>query len=104
MPSEARILGIARAALAAADAVVIHFGGRAGALGVPIITPFLPGAVFSRQVWASTLWHRGVTIAPSLYSYDTLTAEIFVGRTDIINSIPPEDLAAVTISCLQALS
>jgi ADP-heptose:LPS heptosyltransferase len=79
-------------------------GHLAGALGIPTITPFLPGAVYSRQVWASTLWHRGVTLDPSPYSYDAITAEIFAGRTDIINTLPPEDLAAVAIACLQALS
>jgi len=45
-PSEARILGIARAALEAADAVVIHFGGRAGRLGEAIVgTAFLEGTL-----------------------------------------------------------
>ena len=79
-------------------------GHLAGALGIPTITPFLPGAVYSRQVWASTLWHRGVTLDPSSYSYDAITAEIFAGRTDIINTIPPEHLAAVTVAHLQKLS
>jgi hypothetical protein len=41
-PSEARILRLARHALEAADAVVIHFGGRAGRLGEAIVgTAFL---------------------------------------------------------------
>lgn len=78
-------------------------GHLAGALGVPTITPFLPGAVYSRQVWATTPWHRGVTIDPSPYSYDALTAEIFAGRTDIINTIPFERLAAEAIAHLHAL-
>jgi ADP-heptose:LPS heptosyltransferase len=78
-------------------------GHLAGALGIPTITPFLPGAVYSRQVWASTLWHRGVTLDPSPYSYDAITAEIFAGRTDIINTIPPERLAATAIAHLQTL-
>lgn len=73
-------------------------GHLAGALGIPTITPFLPGAVYSRQVWASTLWHRGVTLDPSPYSYDAITAEIFAGHTDIINTIPPEHLAAAAIA------
>ena len=78
-------------------------GHLAGALAIPTITPFLPGAVYSRQVWASTLSHRGVTLDPSPYSYDAITAEIFAGRTDIINTIPPEYLAAAAIAHLQAL-
>jgi ADP-heptose:LPS heptosyltransferase len=78
-------------------------GHLAGALGIPTITPFLPGVVYSRQVWASTLWHRGVTLDPSPYSYDAITAEIFAGRTNIINAIPPERLAATAIAHLQTL-
>jgi ADP-heptose:LPS heptosyltransferase len=79
-------------------------GHLAGALGIPTITPFLPGAVYSRQVWASTLWHRGVTLDPSPYSYDAITAEIVAGRTDIINTISPEHLAATAVAHLQTLS
>jgi glycosyl transferase family 9 (putative heptosyltransferase) len=52
-------------------------GHLAGALGIPTITPFLPGAVYSRQVWASTLWHRGVTIEPSSYQRNPLSVPIF---------------------------
>ncbi len=78
-------------------------GHLAGALAIPTITPFLPGAVYSRQVWASTLSHRGVTLDPSPYSYDAITAEIFAGRTDIVNTTPPEYLAAAAIAHLQAL-
>lgn len=79
-------------------------GHLAGALGIPTITPFLPGAVYSQQVWASTPWHRGVTIDPSPYSHDAITAEIFAGRTDIINTIPPECLAAAAIAYLNVAS
>jgi hypothetical protein len=79
-------------------------GHLSGALGIPTITPFLPGAVYSRQVWASTPWHHGVTIDPSPYSYSAITAEIFAGRTEIINTIPPERLAAIAIASLQRLS
>jgi hypothetical protein len=78
-------------------------GHLAGALGIPTITPFLPGAVYSRQVWASTLLHRSVTLDPSPYSYEAIKAEIFAGRTDIINTIPPERLAATAIAHLHPL-
>ena len=45
-PSEARILRLARAALEAADAVVIHFGGKSGRLGEAIVgTAFLEGTL-----------------------------------------------------------
>ena len=72
----------------------------AGALRIPTITPYLPGTVYSKQVWASTRWHYGVTIDPSPYSFETLKAEVFAGRTDIINTIPPERLAAEAIAHL----
>lgn len=68
-------------------------GHLAGALGVPTITPYLPGALYSQQVWASTLWHRGVTVAPNSYSFAALKAEVFAGRNEIINTIAPERLA-----------
>src|SRR5690348_6224324 len=45
-PSEARTLSLAREAMEAADAVVIHFGGRAGRLGEAIVgTGFLEGTL-----------------------------------------------------------
>jgi hypothetical protein len=45
-PAEARTLSHARTALEAADAVVIHFGGRAGRLGEAIVgTVFLEGTL-----------------------------------------------------------
>ena len=45
-PSEARTLSLARQALEAADAVVIHFGGKSARLGEAIIgTAFLEGTL-----------------------------------------------------------
>jgi hypothetical protein len=45
-PSEAHVLYLARGALEAADAVVIHFGGRAGRLGEAVVgTAFLEGTL-----------------------------------------------------------
>lgn len=76
-------------------------GHLAGALAIPTVTPYLPGALYSRQVWASTLWHTGITIDPSPYSFEDLKAAIFASRTDIINTIPPEQLAAAAIQRLQ---
>lgn len=75
-------------------------GHLAGALGIPTITPYLPGALYAKQVWASTPAHHGVTLEPSPYSFEELKAQVFAGRTDIINMIPPESLAAEAIACL----
>src|SRR5690349_22893098 len=59
--SEARILGLARAALDAADAVVIHFGGRAGRLGEAIVgTAFLEGTL--RTLVAVGEQHASLTV------------------------------------------
>ncbi len=60
-PSEARILGIARGALVTADAVVIHFGGRAGRLGEAIVgTAFLEGTL--RTLAAVGKQHTPLTV------------------------------------------
>lgn len=75
-------------------------GHLAGALGIPTITPFLPGKVYSKQVWASTGWHRGVTLDPNPYSFQAITAEIYAGRTSIINTIPPERLVSEALTYL----
>ncbi|HEY7341005.1 MAG TPA: hypothetical protein VH591_09000 [Ktedonobacterales bacterium] len=45
-PSETHLLNLAREALEAADAVVIHFGGKSGRLGEAIVgTAFLEGTL-----------------------------------------------------------
>jgi hypothetical protein len=75
-------------------------GHLAGALGIPTITPFLPGTLYSQQVWASTRWQRGVTITPSPYTFEQLKAEVFAGHNDIINTIDPAALAAEAINFL----
>jgi hypothetical protein len=72
-------------------------GHLAGALGIPTITPFLPGTLYSQRVWASTRWHRGVTVSPNPYTFEQLKAEVFAGRNDIINTIDPATLAAEAI-------
>jgi hypothetical protein len=60
-PSEARILRLARQALEVADAVVIHFGGRAGRLGEAIIgTAFLEGML--RALAATGKQHTPLTV------------------------------------------
>jgi Glycosyltransferase family 9 (heptosyltransferase) len=75
-------------------------GHIAGALQVPTITPYLPGNIYSRKVWASTLWHRGVTLDPSPFSYQQIEAAVLWERTDIIDSIPPEQLLEEIVKCL----
>lgn len=75
-------------------------GHLAGALGVPTITPYLPGSLYSRQVWASTLHHHGVTLDPNPYTRQQLEAAVIWDRTGIINSIPPEDLVIPAFGCM----
>lgn len=71
-------------------------GHIAGALAVPTVTVFLPGNLYSRRVWASSLWHRGVTLDPHPYSFRQLEAAVLWGKTDIIDSIPPEQVFEAT--------
>ena len=64
-------------------------GHIAGALKVPTIVPYLPGNIYAKSVWASTPWHRGVTLESHPYSYQQLEAAVIWGKTDIIDSIDP---------------
>jgi hypothetical protein len=75
-------------------------GHIAGAVQVPTITPYLPGTIYSRAIWSSTLWHRGVTLEPNPFSYQQIEAAILWNRTAIIDSIPPELLVAEAIKSL----
>jgi Glycosyltransferase family 9 (heptosyltransferase) len=76
-------------------------GHIAGALGIPTITPFLPGTIYSKQVWSSTLYHHGVTLDPNPYSFRELEAAVLWSKTDIINSIEPQALCAMAWPYLQ---
>jgi len=64
-----------------------------GALGVPVVTPYLPGSVYSMAVWASSRWHRGVTVEPNPYSFEEIKNAVLWDSTHIIDSIAPERLA-----------
>jgi hypothetical protein len=77
-------------------------GHMAGALGIPTITPYMPGNVYSKRVWSSTLWHRGVTLEPNPYSFRELEAAVLWGNPEIINSIPPTALEQEALACLPA--
>jgi hypothetical protein len=76
-------------------------GHIAGALGVPTITPYLPGNLYSQRVWAATLQHHGVTLEPNPYSFEQLKAAVLWGRTEIINQIEPEQLATEMWRCMR---
>ncbi|WP_111324867.1 glycosyltransferase family 9 protein [Thermosporothrix hazakensis] len=75
-------------------------GHIAGALQVPTVTPYLPGNVYSRKVWASSLWHEGVTLEPSPYSFEQIRSAVLWDRTTIIDSIPPEELVSAALASL----
>jgi len=62
----------------------------AGAVHTPTIVVFLPGTIYSQQVWSSTLFHHGVTLDPNPFSYSQIEAAILWGKTHIIDSIPPQ--------------
>ena len=67
-------------------------GHIAGAMSIPTVIPFLPGNIYSKKVWSSTLSHYGVTLDPSPYSFSELEAAVIWGKTDIINRIEPQHL------------
>jgi Glycosyltransferase family 9 (heptosyltransferase) len=77
-------------------------GHIAGALKTPTVTPYMPGNVYSKRVWSSTLWHHGVTLEPNPYSFRQLESAVLWGNTEIINSVPPEDLQQEVLKCLPA--
>jgi hypothetical protein len=77
-------------------------GHLAGALHIRTITPYLPGDLYPMRVWASTLWHHGVTLPPDAFTYAQIENAILNSHTDIINSVPAELLATEAIAALEA--
>ncbi|HLZ56470.1 MAG TPA: glycosyltransferase family 9 protein [Ktedonosporobacter sp.] len=77
-------------------------GHISGALQVPTITPYLPGNLYSKRVWSSTLWHHGVTLEPSPFSFEQLRDAVLWDNQEIINSVPPEELAKGALEMLQS--
>lgn len=75
-------------------------GHMAGALHIPTITPYLPGNIYSKRVWSSTLCHHGVTLDPNPYSYRELEAAVIWDNPEPICSIPPEDILQQVLQCL----
>lgn len=72
----------------------------AGALQIPTIVPYLPGNIYSRKVWSSTLWHRGVTLEPSPFSFRQIEAAILWNRTEILNDISSQCLGYEVLKSL----
>ncbi|MGO8946156.1 MAG: glycosyltransferase family 9 protein [Ktedonobacterales bacterium] len=75
-------------------------GHLAGALSVPTITPFLPGGVYSKEVWASSLWHRGITLEPNPFTTGRIESAVIWGDSSIINLVEPSRLAAEAFEAL----
>jgi hypothetical protein len=76
-------------------------GHLAGALRIPTITPYLPGDIYPMRVWASTLYHHGVTLPPDAFTFAEIENAILNSHTDIINSVPAELLTAKAICALE---
>jgi hypothetical protein len=76
-------------------------GHIASALGIPVVTPYLPGGVYSLRVWASSLMHRGVTSDASFTRQQVENAVLW-DHTDVIDSIAPERLVAPAMDALAA--
>jgi hypothetical protein len=79
-------------------------GHLAGALHIPIIVPYLPGSLYSKQVWSSTLWHRGVTLEPNPFSYQQVKEAILWDRTEIIDSIAPQRLCNEAVAIVRSVA
>jgi glycosyl transferase family 9 (putative heptosyltransferase) len=79
-------------------------GHLAGALYVPTIPPYLPGDIYPMRVWASTLYHHGVTLPRDAFTFAQIENAILNSHTDIINGIPASALAAQAISALESPS
>jgi ADP-heptose:LPS heptosyltransferase len=77
-------------------------GHLAGALSIPTITPFLPGGVYSKEVWASSLWHHGVTLEPSPFTTQEIESAVICDDTAVIDRVPPESIVAEALACLMA--
>jgi len=91
---------LARAALVLANDT--GPGHVAGALGVPTVTPYLPGEVYSRRVWASSPQHRGVTLDPNPYTRRQIEQAVLWANTGVIDSIPPDEVIRAALAALPA--
>jgi hypothetical protein len=77
-------------------------GHLAGALSIPTITAFLPGGIYSKEVWASSLWHHGVTLEPSPFTTEAIESAVIRDDTAIINRIPPESIVEAALASLRS--
>ncbi len=75
-------------------------GHLAGALSIPTITPFLPGGVYSMEVWASSLWHHGVTLEPNPFTTAELEQAVLWEDATLIDRIEPSRLADAAFRAL----
>ena len=75
-------------------------GHLSGALSIPTITPFLPGGVYSKEVWASSRWHHGVTLEPNPFTTQQIEAAVIWDDTAIIDSTPPHTIVEEALACL----
>lgn len=79
-------------------------GHIAGALGIPTVTPFLPGNVYSKRVWSSSRYHHGVTLDPSPFTFEQIRDAVLWDSTHVIDSIPPDALASAAAPILARLA
>lgn len=73
----------------------------AGALGVPVVTPYLPGNVYSLRVWASSPHHHGVTLDPNPYTFEQIRDAVLWDSTHIIDEVSPDALARAALDALR---
>jgi len=76
-------------------------GHVAAAAGSPVVTPFLPGPVYPKRVWASSPRHRGVTVEPSPFTARETQEAVLWGENRLMAAIPPRALVAEALEALR---
>jgi hypothetical protein len=76
-------------------------GHVAGAAGSPVVTPYLPGEVYPKRIWASTPRHRGITAEPSPFTNEAVQNAVLWGENRLMTAIPPQDLVATAVDVVQ---
>ncbi len=72
----------------------------AGAVGRPVIVPFIPGDVLSKNVWSSARSFKGITVEPSPYTSDEIVQALQEDDFTVIDSIPSSDLVRLAVEGL----
>ena len=76
-------------------------GHVAAAAGSPVVTPYLPGEVYPKRVWASTPRHRGISVEPSPFSRRQVTDAVLGGENWPMEVISPSAVVEVAVDAVR---